>query len=454
VAGVLDTLIRSTEALVDVADALAPEHPFESTLDDVIAACGEEGLLSFLSRAGDLARVVDGVVARVAGEVERRSGAEHDEPLARRMGETSAAALVAARAGVEQRRAADWCKVGTAVQARTTFLGERLTADRAAIGAALDAGVVSLAAARLIISTLDEIEQLRPRDEVDETERMLVQLASQLTVADLGTVCRRTRDHVDPDGSEPREELLRAQSGIRWVKRRDGSPRAVIDLDPESEGWLRAALDARTARKRQPLFTDELETPSDLDVRPWPQVELDALVSIARDSLKADEGDVSGTPVTMLVISGYEELRTGIGSAQIAGVEQAISARTARRLACDANIIPVVLGGESQPLDIGAGRRLFSKAQRHAMAVRDGGCIWPGCSAPPGRCEAAHIVPWSLDPMTDLSNGVLLCRFHHRRYDLDGWGFEWRGSTPYFIPPPWVDACRTPRRGGQVVAAV
>src|SRR3954454_3318593 len=83
------------------------------------------------------------------------------------------------------------------------------------------------------------------------------------------------------------------------------------------------------------------------------------------------------------------------------------------------------------------------------MAVRDGGCSWPGCTEPPGRCEAAHIRAWQHFGETNLDNGVLLYPFHHRRFDNDGWGFEWRNRVPYFIPPASLDASRTPRRGGR-----
>jgi hypothetical protein len=87
------------------------------------------------------------------------------------------------------------------------------------------------------------------------------------------------------------------------------------------------------------------------------------------------------------------------------------------------------------------------------MAVRDGGCLWPGCTAPPGWCEVAHIVAWILFGPTDLENGILLCPFHHRRFDNDGWQFEWRDRIPYFIPPPWVDSTRLPRRAGRPAIA-
>ena len=86
-----------------------------------------------------------------------------------------------------------------------------------------------------------------------------------------------------------------------------------------------------------------------------------------------------------------------------------------RRLACEAGVVPVVLGGSSQPLDVGRTKRYFTPAQRIAMGIRDGGCTAQGCDAPPAMCHAHHDDPWSCHGHTDLARGRLLCPFHHRR---------------------------------------
>jgi hypothetical protein len=168
-------------------------------------------------------------------------------------------------------------------------------------------------------------------------------------------------------------------------------------------------------------------------------------VSIARESLEHDAGHVAGTAVTMLVTVPLDALQAGLGAAQISCVDAPILAATARRLAAQAEIIPAVLGGASEPLDLGRSARLFSPAQRRAMEVRDGGCLWPGCAAPPGWCETAHLDAWATGGRTDLRNGIVLCPFHHRRFDRDGWAFEHRAGRRCFVPPPWVDASRRPR---------
>ena len=91
-----------------------------------------------------------------------------------------------------------------------------------------------------------------------------------------------------------------------------------------------------------------------------------------------------------------------------------ISARQARRLACEAGIIPAVLGGRSEVLDLGRTRRFHTKAQRIALALRDQGCTADGCDLPPAACHAHHGIRWSDGGPTNIDDGRLLCHRHHR----------------------------------------
>ncbi|TQM54586.1 HNH endonuclease signature motif containing protein [Humibacillus xanthopallidus] len=90
-----------------------------------------------------------------------------------------------------------------------------------------------------------------------------------------------------------------------------------------------------------------------------------------------------------------------------------LSPGVVRRMACDAQIIPMVLGGDSKPLDVGQRRRLFTRSQRLALGVRDKGCSWQGCTMPPSWCDAHHVTHWALGGPTDLLNAALLCPRHH-----------------------------------------
>ena len=93
-----------------------------------------------------------------------------------------------------------------------------------------------------------------------------------------------------------------------------------------------------------------------------------------------------------------------------------ITAAEARRLACNAAIVPAVLGGASEVLDLGRSRRLHSPAQRRALKLRDRTCRAEGCDIPAAWCEAHHAgQPWSRGGRTDLDEGALLCHHHHQR---------------------------------------
>jgi hypothetical protein len=124
-----------------------------------------------------------------------------------------------------------------------------------------------------------------------------------------------------------------------------------------------------------------------------------------------------GCSATVVVTMTLEQLLAHLDHAGVCTLDTGgrISAAEARRLACTAGIIPVVLGGKSQPLDVGRTRRLHTESMRLAMGVRDGGCTAQGCETPPGLCHAHHDTPWSAAGPTNVDTGRLLCPHHHRR---------------------------------------
>ena len=121
-----------------------------------------------------------------------------------------------------------------------------------------------------------------------------------------------------------------------------------------------------------------------------------------------------GDATTVFVTVDLATLASGVGTALVG--DQPITAGQARRLACTASIIPSVLGGESEVLDLGRARRLFAPAQRRALALRDRRCRAEGCDVPAAWCEAHHArAPWVAGGRTDVDDGLLLCSWHHHR---------------------------------------
>jgi hypothetical protein len=124
-----------------------------------------------------------------------------------------------------------------------------------------------------------------------------------------------------------------------------------------------------------------------------------------------------GVSATVVVLLDYERLLSGVGAARLDTGER-ISAGQARRLACEAGVIPAVyrkvLGGPSHVLDVGRRRRFHDPAQRIAMTIRDRGCTADGCGRPAAWCQAHHDeTSWANGGGTSVDAGRLLCPFHH-----------------------------------------
>ena len=121
-----------------------------------------------------------------------------------------------------------------------------------------------------------------------------------------------------------------------------------------------------------------------------------------------------GVNATIVVTMDLSTLLGGLKAASL-DTGETITGDQARRWACEAGIIPAVLGGKSQVLDLGRTRRYHTKSQRIAMALEQGGCTAEGCDWPPGLCHAHHEILWSLGGGTSVEHGRLLCPRHHAR---------------------------------------
>ena len=117
-----------------------------------------------------------------------------------------------------------------------------------------------------------------------------------------------------------------------------------------------------------------------------------------------------------------------------------------RQIACEAELLPVVLNGEGRVLDVGAPQRLFTQEQRKILYARDLGCTAPGCMVPADGCEAHHVHEWSRGGPTTIDNGALVCHYHHKLVHETGWRIDISDGVPYWIPPKSVDITQTPIR--------
>jgi hypothetical protein len=151
--------------------------------------------------------------------------------------------------------------------------------------------------------------------------------------------------------------------------------------------------------------------------------------------------------VQVVVTTTWTGLRARLAAAGILGTGGACTPGQLRMLACDAQIIPAVLAGDSQVLDLGRATPTWNTAQRRALALRDRGCVAPGCDRPPAACDAHHRRHWADGGPTDLRNGALLCPFHHHQVHRQGWRvIIATDGYPALIPPASIDPHQRPRQ--------
>lgn len=256
------------------------------------------------------------------------------------------------------------------------------------------------------------------------TERDLTRILDRLIATAM-----TERDH------EQRDTSARAVRGINESSLADGSViRFLINADPEGAALLRSVLTS-------PLAAPTPAADGSRDPRPATARRYDALLTVLARGMR-EPGDTPATkqnPTAQVLVTthlepltqalagaaagedtGSHNLLGGCG-AGLSATGDILSPATVRKLSCDAEIIPAILGGASEPLDLGRGERTASRAQRRALWLRDGGCTIPGCTTPPAWCEAHHIVHWSRGGASDLCNYALLCPRHHtevHRLDL------------------------------------
>ena len=161
--------------------------------------------------------------------------------------------------------------------------------------------------------------------------------------------------------------------------------------------------------------------------------------------------DQHGAKPRLTVTVTLDQLRDGLGAATLdTGDDLSVSA--IRRLACDAEVIPAVLGSLGEVLDVGRTQRLVTAAIWKALVLRDAHCRFPGCRRQPLACDAHHLRHWADGGDTSLDNLVLLCRAHHTLLHATPWTVRLNpvDRRPEFRKPTgreWSRQARPPDAG-------
>jgi hypothetical protein len=317
----------------------------------------------------------------------------------------------------------------------------RALTSRPVVAAAFTAGDIGLEAATAVCSAIDVLPGGVPAAMYIQIEELLVD-----TARDEGTkaVVQRSMEianRFDPDGFEQQEASVRSRRWLQLVRQHDGSVKLRGCLDKESGALALAVLD--------PLAAPAPVNEGLSDMRLAEHRYADAFLHLCQLATPALP-EVRGERPHMFVTTTLESLHRKIGSA-LGSLEggHLISNGALRRIACDANVIPVVLGSAGQPLDIGRSTRIVPQGLRRALILRDEGCAFPGCDRPPSWCDAHHNVHWADGGPTSLCNTVLLCVHHHDRVHRDGWTITMIDGLPWFIPPARLDPDQRPRQNSR-----
>ncbi|QIK74234.1 HNH endonuclease signature motif containing protein [Nocardioides piscis] len=308
-------------------------------------------------------------------------------------------------------------RVDRGMARRTMALAQALDQRWSVVAAAHRAGEVSTEQADTIARALDALPDDVGVEVLARAEQVLVGHASTYAPRALRVLGRRILDVVAPEVGEDHErrqleeEERRARQTTRLTTQSHGDGTATIRIRmPEaSVDRLTTYLHAITNPRRpdgSPGHTDAMREV------PYATRLGHAFCALLEQLDPAALPAHGGTATTVLVTIPLEELLSGLGVATT-GSDGRITAGQARRLACTAKIVPVVLGAKSQILDLGRAQRLFTAAQRRALAFRDKRCRAVGCDIPADWAEAHHLHAWSRGGATDLSNAVLLCSHHH-----------------------------------------
>jgi hypothetical protein len=334
------------------------------------------------------------------------------------------------------------------------------------------------------------------------TEAQLAELATTRSPAALPEAATAILALLDPDGTAPDDDPL-PENELHCLRRRDGSLVGKFTYrDPAAAETLHTALTSATPPDEAAALADEPDPDSDDGRRgenPWahavrslPARQAQGMLDLATEALtrgldieepRSEQGGVNsdaaesdgagragalpsppppmrrpeiegGERVALTVTLNYDTLRAALtdatppdGTPRLAllGENTWVRPETARRLACDADLIPAVLGSASEVLDLGRKARLVTLALRRAVVLRDRHCAHPGCRRRARRCQVHHIEHWIHGGETCLENCVLLCARHHTLVHHGGWQIHMIDGLPWFIPPAWLDPDRRPR---------
>jgi hypothetical protein len=366
---------------------------------------------ALLGVAGDLVRLralLDAFEVSVVGELDARAVCEAELGL-------TTVGWLSAEAGLPRSVASARVKVA-----------RKLRGPLDAVAEALAAGRISWEHARVLVQACNP----RIADEVAAIQTELVELAGSMPFEPWRREVIGIVDLLDEDGGhDPNDDL--ARNTLSLVPTFDGVTHLSGQLTGEHAAIARQSVHTVADELFRRFKADHAECP-ELEIPSRATLMALAFVEICRRANATDlTSTVAPRPDVSLVIQADDPThgRTADGVRLADG--------TTRVLRCDPEITAIITDRLGVPLDLARKTRWATPAQRRALAVRDGGCCFPGCDIPVGWTDAHHVDHVEHGGPTDLANLALLCRWHHgithrngwtMRTGGDGW-FQWTTPT-------------------------
>ena len=347
---------------------------------------------------------------------------------------------------------------------------------QAAIVHAVASGTLSVDQADALRRGLGDIDSAVSAPILREALTTLVPEITGLNVELVFRRARRLRDHLDEAGIRAREKQARDDTKFTLFRRHDGMVVLNGLLAPEQgEYWL-SAYDCLTSPRRggvrfvdkeQAAWAEAIKN----DPRTVHQIAADSFTALLKAGTDADPSKMYGGryPAVRVMVT-HADLekanldlagcattgagRAGVGNASpkvwepparvghgfVEGNLSPISLNTVQQFLCNTGQLRMFVNEEGHPLKLGRTQRFFSEAQRVAMSLRDGGCLFPGCDMPASRSEAHHVDHWVRDGgATDIDSGILLCAHCHRRLHHEGWQAIADRGRFWLQPPATID---------------
>ena len=422
----MDTVLDSAQ--VEVTTACAALRDLQA-LD--FFKIPELDLLALAQSIEGLARLGFAAQVRVAGEIDARHTAAS-------FGSSSTVALLRETLTISAPDAR--ARVNTAKMILPQVQPSGAVADPVLpdLAAALADGLIGVEQTRIVVATIKGARNPDP-GMLEEAKKALVEAGTVTEPKPFAGFAKSVAQALDLDGKPDNEPSDRVELTIGTRNPDTGMTGFKGQLDDIGVELLGKAIEGLANTTPGEDGTPDRRTPA---VRRG-----QALKEVLTRYLNVGDAPTHGGERPHITLTmDFEDLKKRIGAAylELGGV---ISAGEVRLLACDAEIIPMVMGGKSEVLDVGRAKRLFTPAIRKAITQRDKGCTFPGCDRPPGWTDAHHVLSWLDYGDSSYENGCLLCRFHHTEVHKGNWKIKWGADgIPEFVPPIWVDPEQKPRR--------